>query len=160
MSLVSSQPAALISSSYSLLIQGGLSGRPLFASSWQSAYHSYAQQGVGSICAAGPGDSQILYDGIYSLWGYSEDNTTHLAQMFANYWATSHLVPSGPAVSIVSNDALTRVSQFDAAIKNARTNSLSTPYFKGLIDSVESVVKTIVWTGIDSNGSTVTGTIA
>lgn len=159
MSLISTNPSSAIYNQYYSLIQVGESGRSAYASTWQSAYHNYATAGIGDI-SQGEGDSSILYSRIYGITGYQYSNVDYLAQMFADYWNTVHLEPKSPAVSIIGNDALTRVSQFRDAIISSLTDNQSTPYYNQLISNVENVVKTIVWTGLDNSGNTITGNIS
>lgn len=159
MSLDTATAASAIESEYSSLIETGSDGRAAYAGAWESAYLAYGTAGVVPI-AIGPAVGGIVQAGLLSLVGYESANITKLAQMFADYWATSHLLPLPPAVSIVGNDALTKVSAFEAAIRASYTTSISTPAFKTLLDNVEGVVKTIIWTGLDVLGKPVTGKIS
>lgn len=159
MSLNPSAPASSIYTQYNQLIHTGLSNRAAFASVWDSSYLAYGNAGVVPI-ATGPATAGIIYSGIMSLVTYQEENITRLAQMFSDYWATSHLIPVSPAVSIIGNDALTKVSDFEDAIRNSYRYIDTKPYYRHLIQNVEDVVKTIIWTGLDSSGSTITGTIS
>ncbi|WVX87477.1 hypothetical protein EniLVp02_0138 [Vibrio phage EniLVp02] len=159
MSLVPSTPAQTLYGGYSTLIQGGLEGRPAYASVWRDAYHAYAVAGECPI-AIGAGDSSILYDRIFGIQGYQYSNVHYLAQMFADYWDTSHPAPKGEAVTIIGNDSLNRIGQFEQAIVSSLTDTSSTPYYERLIRNVEGVVKTIIWTGLNANGETITGTIS
>ena len=159
MSLVSAVPAVGIYTGYSDLRNQGINSRSIFADLWEQYYHLYGKAGDGQI-SSGEANAGIIYSGFMSLDTYQSSNVDKLANMFAQYWSTSHLTPKAPAVVIIGNDALTRVSQFKAAILQSYKTTDTQPYFKHFIDNIESVVTSIIWTGLDNNGATIVGGIA
>ena len=130
------------------------------AAAWQSAIHADASAGVNPIAAAAaPATASIIGAAYAGLTSNAASNADILANMFASYWATSHLTPIPPCVTITSNDAATKVSAYKAAINSAVTNIETTPYLEGLFIAVEGVTKTIVWHGVTSLGSPLVGSI-
>lgn len=158
MSLVAAVPASEISGAYLTFAGIGGSGRPALAGAWESAYFKYSATGIVPI-ATGPAAGGIINAGLLSIDGYASANVDALANMFASYWATSHLIPVPPAISIAGNDALTKVEDFRAAILASYTNTESTPYFEVFLTNIETVVKTIIWTGATITGPII-GTIS
>ena len=135
--------------------------KALLSAAWESAYHADAMAGVCPIAAVGPpANSAAIKQGIEAMVNNSGSDINALAQAFADYWATSHLTPTGSAVAIVGNDAATKVSAYKSAIQGCITDQDTQPYFENLLKAVEDVTKTIIWTGVTSTGSSVTGTIS
>jgi|GEM_PF-5194949 len=131
----------------------------LMKSAWQNAYHGDASASVNPI-ATGAGSAGVIGAAYAGLTGSVTNNVDVLAQMFADYWATSHLAPVPPCVSILGNDAATKVGAYKAAIMGVITTSESTPYFEALFVAVESVTKTIIWSGVTNLGAPLTGSVS
>ena len=116
-----------------------------FSSAFVSAYKAYSQAGV---LSAGGGVAGTENDSILtSFFNSFSSSTTDSAfgQALADYWATCMLTPSAGSVSVVNN-ASSKAGAFTAAISASYTTSSSTPYYKVLLDNIQSVVSTIQWT--------------
>ena len=159
MSLNTGPLASTINAAYLPMISTGLILRQAFANAWSSGYTTYAAGGSCPISSVGNNGS-IIGSAIMTFDGFDIGNVAKLAQAFADFWEGSHLVPSGPAAVTIGNDASSKVGLFESAILSSRTDQLKTPPFKHLFDAVEPIIKSIIWTGANSQGSTVTGTIS
>jgi hypothetical protein len=133
----------------------------LMGSAWQSAIHSDSSAGVNPIAsAAAPASAGIISAAYGGLTGNVTGNADTLAKMFADYWATSHLTPIAPCVTITGNDAAAKVGAYKSAITGVITTIESEPYLGALFSAVEAVTKTITWFGLDSQGAPLTGTVS
>ena len=158
MSLNTSTLAQSINNGYLSLLETGSIGRQAYTTVWNNAYYDYADGAIGDISTiANP--ASTIGDALFSMVGYEVSNVDILAQSIAEYWSNSHLTPKAPAVSIIGNNALSKVGDIKTAILNARTDQLKLPPFKHLFDAIEPIIKTIVWTGTNSSGGTITGNV-
>lgn len=124
-----------------------------FADSFATAYHDYASEGTVPGALSGDGDKSILSDALLSCNdnGSDKESINILASGIANYWATVCVTPGTPAhggsaVTDVSNDSASRVSEYKSAIEGSYSSSESQPYFQNFVQNIENVVKTVVWT--------------
>jgi hypothetical protein len=141
------------------------SARGIAAAGAAKSYHDYAKAGT-LVGLNATGSSPSFIEGALNGIPDGGSGADALAQAFADFWsafAISSGVPAhgGNVWVSASNDAAGKVGAFKAAISSSYTTSRSTPDFKSLIDNVEVVVKTIVWTTIELDTSvpkTVVGT--
>jgi hypothetical protein len=155
--------ASAVNSTYQAIVatNDNSTSLAIMGASWQSAVHSDASAGVNPIAnSSAPASAGIIGAAYTGLAVSKSGNIDILAGMFADYWATSHLTPVAPCVVIFGNDAATKVGAYKAAIKGVLTTKEKTPYFDTLFAAMESVTKTIIWTGADSMGVPMTGTVS
>lgn len=115
-----------------------------YPSAFATAYDDYAKAGVVSGAENVGGDKSIIENYFRNGGGY----VTEFATMFARYWATVALIPAQGAVA-VTNDAMSHIGDFEAAIRASLTNQRSTPYYYRFISNLENMaVKNIIWTVI------------
>ena len=155
--------ASTINSTYQGIrgTNNNVSSLSLMGSSWQLAYHTDSSAGVNPIASsAAPANAALIGSAYAGLTASHHVNIDILAQMFAAYWATSHLTPIGACVAISGNDAMTKVSAYKAAIISVITTTESTPYLEVLFSAVEAVTKTITWYGVNAVGAPMTGTVS
>ena len=117
-----------------------------------TAYDNYAAQGV-VPGAENSGRTPIIIENfLRSGLAGSSSPVTDFATALAEYWAAVAVVPGSPAhggteVVSVTNDAMSHVSDFEAAITSSLTTSESKPWFENFVQNVETIaVSTIVWT--------------
>lgn len=117
-----------------------------------TAYDNYAAQGV-VLGADNSGRSPIILENFLrtGLAGASQP-VTEFATVLAEYWATVAVQPGTPAhggtaVVSVSNDAMTHIPEFEAAILASMTATESKPWFENFVQNVETIaVANIIWT--------------
>jgi hypothetical protein len=116
------------------------------ASAWASGFLQWSTAGVlsGGGGVAGSEDESIVESFIGSLTGNTTVNA--FATMLASYWSTCLLVPNGTAVS-VSNNAMSQVAAFEAAVNASITTSDTTPYFQHLFTNIQNIaLPSVIWT--------------
>lgn len=155
MALSASTAAGPISSAYlSLVTTPPYTGS--LGSAWASACLSWSTAGVlsGGGGVAGSEDGSIIQAYIDSLTGNS--NPSDMATVFADYWATCLLIPSGSATGVVNN-ASSQVAAFESAITASITTVDSQPYFQALFQNIQDIaLPTITWTVTRSSAPTTT----
>lgn len=121
------------------------------AAAFASGYHDYASAGVVLGAASGGGDPSIIEGFMDGATSNSPAEIAAFALALATYWsgvAVTPGVPShgGTAVTLVVNDALAKVSLFQAAISASITDEASEPGFLALVENIETMaVSAIVW---------------
>jgi hypothetical protein len=116
-----------------------------FGAAFASAYKAYSTAGVLSATGgvAGTEDESILADFINGL-DNRESTITEFATALASYWATCMLTPSAGSIT-VTNNAMSKVSAFEAAINASYSTTEQLPYYLNFIQNIENVAKTITW---------------
>lgn len=115
-----------------------------YSADFASAYQTYADAGIIAGAISGGGDMSIIKGFMDSV---TSDSITvsKFGKALADYWAEVGIEPAEPNIASVNNAALL-VAAFTTAVNASITDKDTTPYFKTLIDNIEEVVKTIVWT--------------
>lgn len=117
-----------------------------------TAYDNYAAQGV-VLGADNSGRSPIIIEGfLRSGLAGSSQPITDFATILAEYWATVAVVPGDPAhggtaVVSVTNDAMTHIADFEAAIIASLATIESKPWFENFVQNVQDIgVSSVTWT--------------
>lgn len=132
-------------------IKGG-TAQSGFNSDFASIYNNYASDAIIPGTDNQGGDASIL-EGALNPSGSTD--VTGLALAFAQFWESVAVIPGTPShggtgVVSVTNNAMAHVSDFESAIQSSITTTKSTPYFETFILNIESVVKDIIWTVIET----------
>lgn len=141
MPLDSTACAAAIATAYEPVQQQLLTDYP---ADFAAAYHAYAEAGVIPGAVSGGSDASII-KGFMSGVTSSSATVTQFGAALASYWSAVGTSPQAPNIASVNN-AAALVGAFTAAVSASITDASSEPYFKAMIDNIEAVVKTIVWT--------------
>lgn len=135
-------------------------------------YNEYAMDGevLGAINEGG--DQNALIEFMTDIPQSTGRTPTEFAEALAQFWSEVALTPGEPFAGatsveeVVENNALSLVSDFEAAIRASMTTEQDgPPYYKTFLDNVEEVVKDkMIWTVVQLHpGSppyTVTHTVA
>ena len=111
-----------------------------------NSYKMYSQAGVLSAGGgtSGSENASIIINFLNTRGGNT--TVTAFATMFANYWASCLLVPSGGATDVVNN-AASLVSVFESAITASIRDTDTQPYFTHLISNIQTIaLPSVVWT--------------
>ena len=129
-----------------------------FALEFSTAYKTYAEEGmiIGVDIAAMSEPARSAMEGaLRGITGSNAPQSRVLANAFATFWAnivgpsTHTLEHGGIAGAGISNTAMAMVGSIDAVIKSVITNSGNPNAWANLIEAVEGIVKTIVWTVVE-----------
>lgn len=141
MALDSSACAAAINSKYAKVRDSDPSTYP---ADFAAAYHAYASSGVVPGAVPGGSDASII-EGFMSGVTSSPSTVAAFGAALASYWSAVGVVPAPPNIASVNN-AAALAGAFSAAVSATITDADTQPYFKSLIDNIEGVVSTIIWT--------------
>lgn len=133
----------------------GVPDNPSYGIMFANNYDAYVQGGIVQGATNDGRKKEILISFFNSFPSQTTDNAFAVA--LASYWATVALIPGPPgyggAPVSVTNDAMSLVSDFEAAIKASYRTSLSVPYYAVFIGNIESMaVSKIKWTVTENFG--------
>ncbi|MBE0505907.1 MAG: hypothetical protein IBX50_04195 [Marinospirillum sp.] len=123
-----------------------------FPLNWSAAYSTYAADGVVLGADNNGGDAGILEAFFKSGFPNSSATITLFATALAEYWSTIAVLPNIPShggisVISVSNDSMTFIPLFEAAIIASMSSVEKTPSFMDIIENIETIaVSQITWT--------------
>ena len=129
-----------------------------FALEFSTAYKTYAEEGmiVGvDITAVSESARSAMEGALGGVTGSNAPQSMILATAFATFWgnivgpSTHTLEHGGVDGAGVTNTAMAMVGAIDAAIKSVITDGNDPNAWANLIEAVEGIVKTIVWTVIE-----------
>lgn len=141
MALNSTACAAAINTKYAKVRASDPSTYP---ADFAAAYHAYASAGVVAGAVSGGSDASII-EGFMSGVTSSPATVEAFGAALSSYWSAVGVVPSPPNLASVNN-AAELAGAFSAAVSATITDADTQPYFKSLIDNIEGVVSTIIWT--------------
>lgn len=111
-----------------------------YPNNFANGYNNYALDGVVAGAVNEGGNKGALSD--FLITG---GTPSQFAVALATFWADVALIPDTGTESI-TNDAMSKVSDFEAAIRASMTTEEKKPYFLHFVVNIENVVKTIIWT--------------
>lgn len=115
-----------------------------------SMYVKHSKEGTCStVIISGTGESNLKSD-LLALSGWS-NNVNKLAKALASYWS-AEVTPNPPHIS-VSNNAQTKISDFEVAIQNSISENVKNKSIVNFLESTDAVVNSIDYIGQKPTGN-------